>query len=325
MREVRIVDALNEALYEEMERDERVFHIGEDTCENGGIFSVTKDLYKTFGKKRVRNTPISENGFMTMAVGAAEMGLRPVVEIMYTDFTSVCMDGILNQAAKNRFMLGGQTTIPLVIRTESGAGFGEGSQHSQSLEAFFCHIPGLKTIMPTTPYDAKGLLKSAIRDDNPIMFIETPTLYNRKGEIPDGEFLVPIGVADVKKEGKDITVVATGQENYNALEAAKVLAQDGIDIEVIDPRTVAPLDMETIYKSLEKTGKLLISHVACRDFGVGAEIAARVAEEKFDALKAPIRRVCAKNTPVPYNTTLELYHFPQVADLVKACKEMLGK
>ncbi len=325
MREVRIVDALNEALFEEMERDPLVFHMGEDTCENGGIFSVTKDLYKTFGKERVRNTPISENGFTALAVGAAEMGLRPVVEIMYTDFTSVCMDPIINQAAKNRFMLAGQVKIPLVIRTESGAGFGEGSQHSQSLEALFCHIPGLKTIMPSTPYDAKGLLKSAIREDNPIIFIETPTLYNLKGEIPDGEFLVPIGVADVKREGKDITVVATGQENYNALQAAKVLAEQGIDIEVIDPRTVAPLDMETIYKSLEKTGKMLISHVACRDFGVGAEIAARTVEEKFDALKAPIRRVCAKNTPVPYNTALELAHFPQVEDLVKACKEMMGK
>ena len=325
MRTIRYVEALNEALREEMRRDENVFVLGEDIAENGGIFQVTKGLLDEFGKKRVRNTPISENAFIGLSVGAATCGLRPVAEVMYTDFTSVCFDPIINQAAKIRYMLGGQVTIPFVLRTQSGAGFGEGSQHSQSLEALFAHIPGLKVVMPSTPYDAKGLLKSAIRENNPIIFIETPTLYASKGEVPEEEYLVPIGKADVKREGTDLTVVATGQEVANALEAAQILEKEGISLEVVDLRTVSPLDMDTVIASVEKTGKLMISHVAVKQGGIGAEVAARIAEEAFYYLDAPIKRVCAAFTPVPYNTILEQAHFPQVNDLVAAAREMLAK
>lgn len=323
MRTISYVEALREALREEMLNDKNVFVMGEDIAENGGIFQVTKGLIDEFGKKRVRNTPISEAGFVGCAVGAAIKGLRPVVEVMYTDFTSVCMDPIVNQAAKIRYMLGGSVSVPLVIRTQGGAGFGEGAQHSQSLEAWFAHIPGLKVVMPATPYDAKGLLKSAIRDENPVVFIETATCYAKKGEVPEKEYLVPIGKSDVKRQGNDITVVATGQEVWNALEAAELLEKEGISLEIIDLRTISPIDIEPILKSVEKTGKLLITHVAVKQCGIGAEIATRVAEEGLFHLDA-IKRVAAAFTPVPYNTKLEYAHFPQVQDIVSAAKEMMG-
>ncbi len=316
------LDAINEALKEEMRRDKRVFIMGEDIAENAGIFKVTKGLLDEFGHKRVRNTPISEAGFLGSGVGAAITGLRPIVEIMYTDFTTVCMDQIVNQAAKIRYMFGGKAKVPLVIRTQSGAGFGEGAQHSQSLEAWFCHIPGLKVIMPASAYDAKGLLKAAIRDDNPIMFIETPTCYNLKGEVPEEEYLVPIGKADIKRQGTDVTIVATGIEVTFALEAAKILEEEGISVEVIDPRTLSPLDIDTILSSVEKTGKLLITHVAVKQCGIGAEIAAEVAEKGFFSLDAPIKRLGAAFTPVPYNSALETAHFPQINDIVLGVKEL---
>ncbi|HHX23911.1 MAG: alpha-ketoacid dehydrogenase subunit beta [Tepidanaerobacteraceae bacterium] len=324
MRTIRYVEALNEALREEMIRDENILVMGEDIAENGGIFQVTKGLLDEFGKKRVRNTPISEAGFVGCAVGASVTGLRPVVEIMYTDFLTVCMDQIVNQAAKIRYMFGGKGKVPMVIRTQGGAGFGEGAQHSQSLEAWLAHIPGLKVVMPSTAYDAKGLLKAAIRDDNPVIFIETATCYAIPGEVPEGDYIVPLGKADIKREGEDITVVATGMEVHFALQAASELEKEGISLEVVDPRTISPLDVDTILKSVEKTGKLIISHVACKEFGIGAEIAAQVAENGFYSLDAPIKRLGATFTPVPYSKKLEKAHFPQVEDIVKAAKELMA-
>lgn len=320
----RYVEALNDALREEMRRDENVFLMGEDIAENGGIFQVTKGLLDEFGKKRVRNTPISEAGFVGCGVGAAITGLRPVIEVMYTDFFTVCMDQVVNQAAKIRYMFGGKGKVPMVIRTQGGAGFGEGAQHSQSLEAWFAHVPGLKVVMPATAYDAKGLLKAAIRDDNPVIFIETATCYSTKDEVPEEDYIIPLGKADIKREGTDVTIVATGQEVHFALEAAKELEVKGISVEVIDPRTIVPLDIETILKSVEKTGKLVIAHVACKNFGIGAEIAAQVSEKGFFYLDSPIKRLGATNTPVPYNKKLETAHFPQVADIVEAVEEIMA-
>ncbi len=326
MREIKIVDALNEAIREEMLRDENVFCMGEDIGAKGGIFSVTKGLLDEFGAKRVRNTPISENAFTTAAVSmACNGGLRPIVEIMYEDFIGVCWDAIGNQAPKIRYMANGAYEMPIVFRMQGGAGFGEGAQHSQSWENLFCHIPGLIVMMPSTPYDAKGLMKTAIRSNDPVVFIEPCTLYNSKGEVPEEEYLIPIGKADVKREGKDITVVALGQECANALEAAEILAKEGISLEVIDPRTLLPLDFDTVKKSVLKTGRLMVSHVAVKNSGYGAEVAARIVEDKeaFAALKTPVCRVCAVFTPVPYSPVLEKAHFPQVEDIVEAARAMM--
>lgn len=325
MRTVRYVDALNEALREEMAKDKAVFIMGEDVGKNGGVFGVSMGLWEEFGDKRVRNTPISEAGFIGCGLGAAVTGLRPVVELMYQDFALVAMDQIVNQIAKIRYMFGGRAKVPMVIRMQGGAGAGDAAQHSQSLETFFAHIPGLKVATPSTPHDAKGLLKAAIREDNPVIFIEHQMLYATKGEIPEEEYVIELGKADVKRKGDDITIVSWSYQLLKVLEAAEKLASEGIDAEVIDPRTLSPLEYDVILSSVEKTGRLLVVHQACKNGGFGGEIAARVAEEGFYLLDAPVRRLAAYDTPVPYNTKLELLHFPQTHDIVRAAKDLLNE
>jgi pyruvate dehydrogenase E1 component beta subunit len=322
MAETRYIRAITEALSEEMARDEGVFVIGEDVGAPGGAFSATKGLLEAYGERRVKDTPISESAIIGLAIGAAIQGLRPVAEIMFTDFLTVCMDQIVNQLAKTRYMSGGMYGTPVVIRTPCGGGLNAGPQHSQCLEAWFAHVPGLKVVMPATPYDAKGLLKSAIRDDDPVLFIENKALYASKGEIPEGDYVVPIGKADVKRSGKDVTVVAVSRMVHQALEGAKVLAGEGVDVEVIDLRTISPLDKETIFRSVEKTSKLVIAHEAVKAFGIGAEIAAMVCEEMIDRLDAPIARVGAPFTPVPFN--LESAYLPNSDDVVKAVKRVMA-
>lgn len=321
MRETRYIRAITEALSEEMARDENVFVIGEDVGGPGGAFSATKGLLETFGERRVRDTPISESAIVGLAIGASAQGLRPVAEIMFMDFLTVCMDQIVNQMAKMRYMFGGIYKLPVVIRAPCGGGLNAGPQHSQCLESWFAHVPGLKVVMPATPYDVKGLLKASIRDDNPILFIENKALYALKGEIPEEEYLVPIGKADVKRAGKDATVVATSRMVHQSLEAAKVLSNEGIDVEVIDLRTINPLDKETIFKSVEKTSKLVIAHEAVKAFGIGAEIAAMVCEEMIDCLDAPVLRVGAPFVPVPFN--VEKLYLPNSEDVVKAVKKVM--
>jgi len=321
MKETRYIKAIAEALHEEMARDESVFVIGEDVGWAGGAFGGTRGLLETFGERRVRDTPISESAIIGLAVGAAVKGLRPVAEIMFADFLTVCMDQIVNQLAKTRYMFGGLFNVPVVIRSPGGGGLNAGPQHSQCLEAWFAHVPGLKVVMPSTPYDVKGLLKSAIRDDNPVIFLENKALYALKGEIPEEEYLVPIGKADVKRPGSDVTVVAASRMVHQSLAAAKILAEEGIDVEVIDLRTISPLDKETIFASVEKTSKLVIAHEAVKAFGIGAEIAAMVCEEMIDHLDGPVVRVGAPFVPVPFN--LENLYLPNSNDVVKAVRNVM--
>ena len=323
MREITYREAIREALREEMRRDESVFLIGEDIAEFGGSYKVTLGLVEEFGKERVRNTPISESAIIGAAVGAAIAGMRPVAEIMYVDFTTLAMDQIVNQAAKIRYMTGGQVKVPLVIRTQGGGGRSAAAHHSQSLEAWFFHVPGLKVVMPSTPYDAKGLLKAAIRDDNPVIFIEHKLLYAEKGDVPEEDYLVPIGKANVKREGEDITIVASSFMVKKALLAAEELDKEGISMEVVDLRTLSPLDKSIIFSSVRKTGKLLIVHEACEQGGIGGEIVAEVLKEIFDYLDAPIERLAAKNTPVPFAPNLERFVIPQVEDITAKVKEIL--
>jgi acetoin:2,6-dichlorophenolindophenol oxidoreductase subunit beta len=321
MKETRYIRAITEALNEEMARDEDVFIIGEDVGGPGGAFSATKGLLETYGERRVKDTPISESAIVGVAIGAAIRGLRPVVEIMFADFLAVCMDQIVNQLAKMRYMFGGMYKLPVVIRTACGGGLNAGPQHSQCPEAWFAHVPGLKVVMPATAFDAKGLLKSAIREDNPVLFIEHKALYALKGEIPEEEYLVPLGKAEVKKAGKDVTVVATSRMVHHALAAAKVLSEGGIDVEVIDLRTISPWDQETVFQSVEKTSKLVIAHEAVKAFGVGAEVAAVVCEEMLDRLSAPVGRIGAPFVPTPFN--LENLYLPNSDDVVKAVKKVM--
>src|SRR5215208_1809641 len=293
-------DALNEGLREEMRRDPTVFVMGEDVAGwgGGGVFGVTKGLVEDFGPDRVRDTPISEEIIAAAAIGAAATGSRPVAEIMYVDFIGLAMEPIVNQAAKLRYMFGGKAKVPMVIRAQEGAGRGNAAQHSQSLEAWFCHIPGLKVVTPSTPADAKGLLKSAIRDANPVIFLEHKVLYFSKGPVPtDDDFVVPLGVADIKRSGRDVTVVGVHTMVGKALQAAEHLASEGIELEVIDPRTLVPLDEQTIVDSVKKTGRLIVSHEAYTRGGYGAEIIARVIDAAFDYLDAPPMRVCARDVP----------------------------
>lgn len=321
MKETRYIRAITEALNEEMARDENVFIIGEDVGGPGGAFSATKDLLEKFGERRVKDTPISESAIVGLAIGAAAQGLRPVAEIMFMDFLTVCMDQIVNQMAKMRYMFGGVYKLPVVIRAPCGGGLNAGPQHSQCLESWFAHIPGLKVVMPATPYDVKGLLKTSIRDDNPVLFIENKALYAMKGEIPEEEYLIPIGKADVKRAGKDVTVVAASRMVHQSLDAAKTLSNEGTEVEVIDLRTISPLDKETIFKSVEKTSKLVVAHEAVKAFGIGAEIAAMVCEEMIDCLDAPILRVGAPFVPVPFN--LEKFYLPNSEDVIKAVKKVM--
>lgn len=323
IRELSYRDALNEALHEEMARDPAVCLLGEDVGRYGGVLQVSRGLYDRFGPKRVRDTPISEAGFTGIAVGAALTGLRPVVEVMYIDFGALVMDQIVNQAAKARYMFGGKARVPLVMRTQGGGGRGNAAQHSQSLEMWYVHTPGLIVVQPSTPYDAKGLLKSAIRNDNPVIFIEHKLLYNTTGPVPEEEYLTPIGAADVKRPGKDVTIVATSRMVLLALEAAGKLAAEGLEAEVIDPRTLKPLDLPAIVKSVEKTGRLVVVNEGARTGGFTAEVAARVQREAFDWLDAPIMQVAAEDVPLPYNGKLELEAIPTVGDIVRAAKDAL--
>ncbi len=322
-REITYVQALNEALREEMLRDPTVILLGEDIGVHGGAFKVTKGLQDEFGRERVRNTPLAEAAIAGAAVGAAMTGYRPVAEIMYIDFTPIAMDQLVNQAAKTHYMSAGRLKVPMVLRTQCGAGRGNAAQHSQCLEAWFMHVPGLRVVMPSTPYDAKGLLKTAIRDEDPVVFIENKLLYGTKGTVPEGEYTIPFGVADVKRSGKDVTIVALSRMVHLALEAADKLAAEGISCEVIDPRTLAPLDSDTICQSVKHTGKLVIVHEAVKRGGVGAEISAIVMEEVFDYLDAPIKRVTSMNIPVPFNKELEAHYLPKVADITAAVHEVM--
>jgi 2-oxoisovalerate dehydrogenase E1 component len=323
IRQLQYRQALNEALHEEMGRDPTVCLLGEDIGSYGSPFKISEGLYERFGEKRVRDTPISEAGFCGLAVGAAMTGLRPVVEVLYVDFMTLAMDQIVNQAAKARYMFGGKARVPMVVRTQGGGGRGNAAQHSQSLEMWFVHIPGLIVVQPSTPYDAKGLLKSAIRDDNPVIFMEHKLLYNTTGPVPDEEYLLPIGVAEVKRSGTDVTIVATSRMVLFALEAAQELAQQGIEAEVIDPRTLKPLDIETIVHSVQKTGRLVVVNEGHMTGGFTAEVAARVQREAFDWLDAPILQVATEDVPLPYAGPLELEALPSVGDIVNAAWETL--
>jgi 2-oxoisovalerate dehydrogenase E1 component len=319
-RELTFAQALNEALHQEMRRDDRVFVMGEDVSLIGGIFGVTRGLRDAFGEERVRDTPISEATFVGAGVGAAVAGLRPIVEIQIFDFIAMTMDQVVNQAAKFRYMLGGTPTVPLVIRGPQGGGIRLAAQHSQSLEAWFIHTPGLVVIAPSTPYDAKGLLIAAIRDDNPVIFLEHKMLYPQTGAVPEEPYALPLGRADVKRAGSDVTVVATQLMVQRALAVAGDLEKDGISVEVIDPRTLVPLDEETILASVAKTGRLVIVHEAVKRGGFGGEIAALVAEKAMDMLDAPIVRVGARAVPMPYNDTLEQATIPSRAEIEAAIR-----
>jgi pyruvate dehydrogenase E1 component beta subunit len=310
--------ALNEALKQEMERDPNVYILGEDVGKFGGCFGVTQGLFDHFGEKRVLDTPITESVIVGTATGSAATGLRPVAELMFVDFIGCAMDQLYNQAAKMHFMFGGKARIPMVLRMPQGAGIGAAAQHSQSLEAWFMHIPGLKVVMPSTPYDAKGLLIAAIRDDNPVVFLEHKLLYGVEGEVPDEPYTLEIGKADVKREGEDVTVIASSKMVSEALAAAEELAEKGISVEVVDPRTITPLDMDTILASVKKTHSVVIAHEAVKHGGAGAEIAARIAEEAFDYLDAPVTRIGAPFAPVPFSPPLEQAYIRGAADIVTA-------
>ncbi len=324
-REITYVEALNEAMGAEMARDESVFVMGEDVGQTGGIFGVTKGLWERFGNERVRDTPITEVGFTGAGVGAAIAGMRPVVELQIFDFVALTMDILVNQAAKFRYMLGGKPTVPLVVRGPQGGGIRMAAQHSQSLEAWFTHVPGLVVLAPSTPYDAKGLLTAAIRDDNPVIFLEHKMLYmESKGAVPEQDYAIPIGKGDIKRAGTDITVVATMAMVPRALAAARVLEREGISVEVLDPRTLRPLDEELILSSVAKTNRLVIAHEACKQGGFGAEVAALVVEKGFDDLDAPIVRVGGLDVPIPYNDALERAVIPSQERLMEAIRELVG-
>jgi pyruvate/2-oxoglutarate/acetoin dehydrogenase E1 component len=324
MRELTYRDALNEALHEEMARDPSVFVIGEDVGQHGGPMQVVKGLWQKYGDWRVRDAPISEAGFVGLGVGAALTGLRPVIEIMYMDFAALALDQIVNQAAKARYMFGGKARVPLVIRTQGGGGRGNAAQHSQSLEMWYVHIPGLIVIQPSTPADAKGLLKTAIRSDNPIMFIEHKLLYNTKGLVPDDEYTIPLGVADVKRAGHDVTIAAHSRMVLFALDAAEQLAAQNIDAEVIDPRTLKPLDLDRIVESVRKTHHLVVVSEGVRTGGFASELAAQIQDAAFDWLDAPVARVTTEDVPIPYNERLELEALPTEQDIVRAVKDVLA-
>jgi pyruvate dehydrogenase E1 component beta subunit len=324
--ELTLGEAIREALAEEMSRDPAVFLMGEDIGRAGGIFMVTKGLQDEFGPERVMSTPIEEAGIVGLAVGAAMTGMRPVVELMFSDFLPLAMDQIANQAAKMHYMTGGQAAVPLVIRTTMGVGRGAAAQHSQSLHALVAHIPGLKVVLPSTPYDAKGLLKSAIRDNNPVIFIEDKMCYSTvKGPVPTREYLIPLGMADVKREGQDVTLVATSRMVQLALAAAETLARDGISAEVVDPRTVKPLDKGTILKSVMKTGRAVVIDLGHLSYGITAEIAAIIADEAFDYLDAPVKRLAALDVPVPMAPVLEMATIPDEKRVVATIKGLFGR
>lgn len=323
MRELTYAQAINEALRQCMKEDERVILLGEDIGVYGGVFQVTAGLLNEFGPERVIDTPIAEAGFTGASVGAALTGMRPVVEIMFIDFTTVAMDMIINQMAKMHYMFGGRGKVPMVLRINIGAGRGTAAQHSQSFHALFMHIPGLYLAVPSTPYDAKGLMIEAIRNDNPVVFVEHKKLYVEKGDVPEEGYTIPFGQADIKREGSDLTIVATHALVTRSLNAADEVAKEGIDVEIVDPRTLVPLDRSTILESVKKTGRLLVADEGHKTCGVAAEISAMVAEEAIYYLKAPVARVCSPDTPVPFSPPLEQAYIPDVKDLVPAIKRLM--
>jgi len=316
-------EALNQALREELDRDERVFVMGEEVGYFGGAFKVTDGLLAVYGEKRIRDTPISELAITGAGVGAAMGGLKPIVELMTINFALLAIDQIVNSAAKIHYMFGGNAKVPMVIRAPQGAGHQLGAQHSQSLEAYFMHCPGLRVVIPATPADAKGLLKTCIRQDDPVVFLEHESLYGVKGEVPDGEHLVPLGRANVVREGKDVTLISYSKCVYDAVAAAEALENEGIDAEVIDLRTLNPLDLATVITSVKKTGKAIVVYEGWRTGGAGAEIAAQIYEAAFDHLDAPVERIATLDTPMPYNARLEKAALPSAADIVKVAERML--
>lgn len=324
VRELTMSEALNEALHEELERDAGMFVIGEDIAQMGGLFQVTAGLLDRFGPERVIDAPISEAAIAGSGVGAALNGCSAVAELQISDFVTLTMDQVVNHAAKWRYMSGGQVSVPLVVRAPVSSGIGMAAQHSQTLEAWFVHAPGLVVIMPSTAYDAKGLLKAAIRDPNPVVFLEKRLLYSRRGPVPDEDYTVPIGVADVKREGRDVTVVAYSQGVHLALQAARQLAREGIEVEVVDPRTLRPLDVDTVVGSVRKTRHLVVVSEGARAGGYASEVVARMVDEAWDALAAAPVRVTAADTPIPYAAQLERAVLPQVEDVVEGIRKALG-
>lgn len=323
-KKITVSKAIGEALHEEMLRDEKVIVMGEDMAVMGNVFAITKGFLEEFGPNRVIDTPISEEGFVGMAVGAAMRGLRPVVELMYNDFATECADPLFNQAAKIRYMTGGQCNVPMVLRAPMGAGRRNAGQHSQSLENFFCHFPGLKVVAPCSAKDAKGLLKSAIRDDDPVVFLEHKLLYAKKEEIPEETYTIPLGQAEVKREGKDLTIITWSREVNFAMEAANALAEEGIDVEVLDLRTLVPLDWEAIKASVSKTHRVVIVSEEVKRGSYAGELSAQIAEELFDELDAPVVRVCGLNICSPFSPVLEDLNFPHPTDIVSAIKKLLN-
>lgn len=323
MARMTMREAISQALWEEMERDPKVFIMGEEVGVWGGTYAVTKGFYDHFGADRVRDTPISEAAIVGGAIGAALTGLRPVAELMTINFAFVAMDHIVNEAAKLHYMFAGKMRVPLVIRTVSGGGRQLGATHSQTPDAIFAHFPGLKVVAPGTPADAKGLLKAAIRSDDPVLFIEHATLYQTRGEVPEGDFVVPIGKSTVQRPGKDVTIVTYSKMLEISLKAAEQLAQEGIEAEIVDLRSLRPLDMDPVIESFKKTNRAVIVEEGWKSYGVGSEVSARIYEQAFDYVDAPVKRVAQKEVPLPYNRTLEQSALPQVADVVAAVKEVL--
>jgi len=324
MAEILYREAIRDAIREEMLSDKRVFVMGEDVAIYGGAYGATRDLYEEFGEDRVRDTPISEAAIAGAAVGASMVGFRPVAEIMYMDFMTIAMDQFVNQGGKNRYMFGGKTTVPMVLRTQGGAGRGIAAQHSQSLEAWFVHAPGVLVVAPSTPYDAKGLLKTSIRDDNPILFIEHKMLYKTKGEVPDEDYTIPLGQANVMREGNDVTVVSYSATALKALDACTMAEEEGIDAEMIDVRCLKPLDIRCVLKSVEKTGRLVLASEGCKNGNAVNEIAMRVSEFGFDYLDAPMVRVCAADVPIPMSPVLEDAAIPNSQRILEGIKKALS-
>lgn len=324
MRTITYKDAVREAMCEEMRRDEKVFLMGEDIGRYCGAFGVSKGMLDEFGPERIIETPISETAFMGAGVGAAITGMRPIVELMFSDFMAVCYDQIINQAAKMHFMFAGKVNVPMVIRTPSGGGTGAAAQHSQSLEQMYLHVPGLKVVVPSTPYDAKGLLKTAIRDNNPVVFLEQKRLYNTKGQVPAEDYTIPFGVADTKKEGKDVSIITYGRMVQMSLQVAEKLEKEGISVEVVDLRTLVPLDKEAIIATAKKTRRVVVVHESVQFGGFGGEVVSTIVDsDAFFYLDAPVKRVGGLYCPVPFNPVLEAEAFPTPAKIEAAVRELL--
>jgi len=323
LRELTYAEAIREALRNALIKNPKVFLIGEDIGAYGGAFKITNGFLEEFGPERIRDTPISEAAIVGAAIGAALMGLKPIAEIMYMDFIPICLEQLANQAAKIRFMSGGKLKVPIVVRTQYSLGRAHGAQHSQFLPAWFLQVPGLKVALPSTPYDAKGLLNQALKEENPVLYIECSLLYRVKGPVPEEDYCIPFGKADVKKEGSDVTVVAISRMVHEALAAAKILEEKGLSIEVIDPRTIRPLDIETIVNSVKKTGRVVIAEDDHKTGGVGAEIAVSIIENAFDYLDAPITRVASPDIPIPFSPKLELEYMPNKDKLIQAINSLI--